>query len=334
MNLNFDLSIIIVNWNTRGPLLNCLASIFQHAGGLTFEAIVVDNGSRDGSVEAVKERYPRVRIIPNFSNLGFARANNQAITSSSGRYCLLLNSDAELTAGALEGMVAFMEKNPRAGIAVAKLLNKDGSMQNSFDNIPTLSTELLNKSLLRTIFPGKYPSKKSPIQTPLEVESVIGASMLIRREALDEVGLLDEDYFLFLEETDLCFRLHKAGWKVFYLPQVQVYHLQGESKAIDPGRAWIEYYRSLYIFFRKNRGYLLYIILRALRVVKLLINLILTTLGMVFTFGQSRELRRRFSIYSKLFIWHLLFCPDDMGLKELNGRSKTSQERTYNGKDC
>jgi hypothetical protein len=318
--MGIHLSIIIVNWNTREPLLNCLASVFQYSGGLTFEVIVVDNGSQDGSTVAVSKKYPQVKVIANSSNLGFARANNQALTSTADRYCLLLNSDTELTSGALQGMVEFMENNPRVGIAGAKFLNKDGSMQNSFDNIPTLTTEILNKSLLRALFPRKYPSKKSPITAPLEVESVIGACMLIRREALDEVGLLDEDYFLFLEETDLCFRMRKTGWKVLYLPQVQVYHLQGESKAIDLGRAWIEYYRSLYTFFRKNRGFLSYLILRILRAVKLSLNLALTTLGMVFTLGKNQGLRRNFSIYTKLFTWHLLLCPDDMGLRELQKR--------------
>jgi hypothetical protein len=317
LSKSVGLSIIIVNWKTREPLLNCLESVFRHSGTLTSEVIVVDNGSRDGSVAAVKENYPQVKIITNPSNLGFARANNQAISSASGRYCLILNSDAELTSGALQAMVEFMEGNPRVGIAGAKLLNRDGSMQNSFDNIPTLATELLNKSLLRTLFPQRYPSKKSVITSPLEVESIIGACMLIRRKALDEVGLLDEDYFLFLEETDLCFRMRKAGWQVFYLPHVHVYHLQGESKAIDPGRAWIEYYRSLYKFFRKNRSYLSYLTLRVFKVVKLSLNFILTTLGLIFSLAQNKQLRRRSSIYSKLFIWHILLCPEDKGLREL-----------------
>jgi len=316
-----DVSVIIVNWNTRELLLRCLESVFRHSGSLTFDITVVDNSSRDGSVEAVREKYPRVTIVVNSSNLGFSRANNQAITSTSGNYCLLLNSDAELTEQALERMIEFMQDNPSVGVAGAKLLNKDGSMQNSFDNIPTLTTELLNKSLLRAVFPRKYPSKKSPITAPLEVESVIGACMLIRRKALEEVGLLDEDYFFFLEETDLCYRMRKAGWKVLYLPQAHAYHLQGESKAIDPGRAWIEYYRSLYTFFKKNRGFLSYIVLRILRVIKLSINLILTTLGMLFTLGQNQRLRRKFSVYNKLFTWHLLLCPDNKGLRELDEKA-------------
>jgi hypothetical protein len=293
---------------------------------------VVDNGSGDGSVEAVRKAYPQVAIIANSSNLGFSQASNQAITSTSGKYCLLLNSDAELTSQALERMIKFMDNNPRAAVVGAKLLNKDGSMQNSFDNIPTLTTELLNKSFLRAILPRKYPSKKSLITAPLEVESVIGACMMIRRKALDEAGLFDENYFLFLEETDLCYRMWKAGWTVHYLPQVHVYHLQGESKAIDPARAWIEYYRSLYTFFKKNRDFFSYIVLRFLRVIKLFINLILTTLGMVCTLGQNRRLLRRFSIYSRLFTWHLLLCPDRKGLRELNGKGGY-QERTFYEED-
>jgi hypothetical protein len=298
--------------------LNCLESVFRYSGKISFDVTVVDNGSQDGSVETVKGKYPQVTIIANSSNLGFSRANNQAITSTSGKYCLLLNSDAELTEHAVERMIEFMENHSHAGVVGAKLLHKDGSMQNSFDNIPTLTTELFNKGLLRILFPIKYPSKKSPIAAPLEVESIIGACMLIRRKALEQVGLLDEDYFFFLEETDLCCRMRKAGWKVFYLPQVHVYHLQGESKAIDPGRAWIEYYRSLYIFFKKNRGFIPYIILRVIRVIKLFTNLILTALGMIFTLGKQPMLRRRFFIYSTLLNWHLLFCPEGKGLRELD----------------
>lgn len=312
------LSIIIVNWNTKGPLLRCLESVFRYIKGIPFDVTLVDNGSWDGSLPAVIEKYPTVKIIANDSNLGFARANNQAITSTSGKYCLLLNSDTEITEQTCEKMLEFMEHNPSVGIIGAKLLNMDGTMQNSFDNIPTLTTELLNKSMLRSFFPQKYPSKRTLIIAPFEVESIIGACMLIRRKALEEVGLFDEDFFVFLEETDLCYRMKKAGWKVIYLPQAQVYHLQGSSKAIDPGKAWIEYYRSLYIFFKKNRGSLAYITLRVLKVVKIFLNLFFTTTGMLFTLGMNQRIRRKFIIYSKLLLWHLLLCPAHKGLKEFN----------------
>jgi len=313
-----DVSVIIVNWNTKDLLLNCITSVYDTGGGVEYEVIVVDNGSSDGSGQAVKETFPQVTFIQNAENRGFAKANNQALSVATGRYVLLLNSDAMLTKGALKGLLDFMDKTPRAGIAACQYLNRDGSRQNSFDNFPTLATELLNKALLRMVFPQKYPSKKQEYYEPIEVESVIGACMMVRAEAMKQVGALDEDYFFFMEETDWCFRMQKAGWKIFHLPQIKVYHLQGQSKEKNPAKAWIEYYRSSYRFFKKHRSVVSYFTLRVMRVCKLVINLLLVLLGFLITFGLDKGLRRRFRIYSVLLFWHLRLCPASMGLKELN----------------
>ena len=312
--MNMDVSIIIVNWNTKRPLLECLESVFMHSGGLTFDVTVVDNGSWDGSVEAVRKRYPRVAIIANSANLGFSRANNQAITSTSGKYCLFLNSDAELTSQALEKMVEFMEYNPRVGIAGGRLLNTDGSMQNSFDNIPTLTTELLNKSLLRVIFPRKYPSKKSPIAAPLDVESVIGACMLIRRKALDEVGLFDEDYFLFLEETDLAVRMRKAGWKIVHEPRARAVHLQGATANTFQAEARIEFYRSRYLFFQKHYGGLTRTVLTAVLTLNLTMNLLFLGVASFVTLGRIGPLSQSLRVRAALWKWHMQGCPASSGL--------------------
>jgi len=312
-----DVSIIIVNWNTRELLLDCLKSIYHTAAGLDIEVIVVDNGSHDRSSQAVKEGFPQAKLIQNSENKGFARANNQALSNATGRYALLLNSDAKLTDGALTELVNFMDKTPKAGIAACQYINQDGSKQNSFDSFPSLATELLNKTLLKTLFPQKYPSKKKDYPEPMEVDSVIGACMIVRKEAIKQVGILDEDYFFFIEETDWCFRMHKAGWKVYHLPEIKVYHLQGQSKEKNPSKAWIEYYRSSYTFFKKNRSASSYYTLRILRVGKLIINLLLVLLGLLATLGLDKGLRRRFRIYRDLLLWHLKLCPASTGLREI-----------------
>ena len=313
-----DISIIIVNWNTRELLLNCLTSVYATTAGLSIETIVVDNGSHDGSGQAVQERFPQVTLIQNTGNRGFAKANNQALAGATGRYVLLLNSDALLTEGALNNLVAFMDTTPEAAIAAGQYLNQDGSKQNSFDNFPTLATELLNKTLLKILFPNKYPSKKKEYREPMAVDSVIGACMLVRAEAIEVVGPLDEDYFFFMEETDWCFRMHRAGWRIYHLPHIKVYHLQGKSKEKNPSKAWIEYYRSVYLFFKKQRSLRAYYFLRIARVGKLLINMVLVSLGLLLTLGMGRGLKRRYAIYRDLLIWHIKLCPLSVGLRELD----------------
>ena len=313
-----DVSIIVVNWNTKELLLACLKSIYGTTTGLDIEVIVVDNGSHDGSSQAIKENFPQAKLIQNFENKGFAKANNQALSIVTGHYILLLNSDALLTDGSLKNLINFMDKTPVAGIAACQYINSDGSKQNSFDNFPTLTTELLNKTFLKTLFPKKYPSKKKEYYEPMEVESVIGACMLVRKEAITQVGMLDEDYFFFMEETDWCLRMHKAGWKVYHLPEIKVYHLQGQSKEKDPSKAWIEYYRSSYIFFKKHRSIFSYFTLRILRVFKLIINLTLVLLGFIATLGLDRGLKRRLHIYRDLLLWHLKWCPASTGLREFD----------------
>ncbi|UCD33434.1 MAG: glycosyltransferase, partial [Desulfobacterales bacterium] len=318
-----DLSIIIINWNTRELLKSCLKSVFSAVKQIDFEVFVVDNGSWDGSPEMVKAKLPRVMLIQNDRNLGFARANNIAIKRAAGRYIALVNSDIVISEEAAEEIVRFLDENPRIGAAAPQYMNSDGSKQNSFDNFPSLTTELINKSLLRAIFPGKYPSKKIDYEGPLSVESVIGAFFVLRVQALESVGLLDEGYFFFLEETDLCLRLKNAGWRIVHIPWIKIHHLQGQSKDRAPGKAWIEYYRSTYRFFRKNRAKASYIILRILKLVKLMVNFLLTTGALLVTFCMQRRLRRKFLIYSQLLLWHLKLCPGHMGLREVLPEKET-----------
>lgn len=310
-----DLSIIIVNWNSKEFLLRCLESIAQAQGPFSMETIVIDNGSSDGSVDAVKGRILGCHLIENQENLGFAKATNQGMREAQGRYILLLNPDTTVSREALEKLIAFMDKTPEAGIAGVQLLNGDGSKQNSIANFPCLTTELLNKRLLRWLFPERFPGKERDYSNPIEVDSVIGAAMMVRRRAIEEVGNLDEDYFLFLEETDWCYRMKKKGWKIFHLPQVEICHFQGKSAATEKKRAKVEYYRSRYLFFKKNRGPLSCLVLRGGLVARLAFEVIGTGLLCFLTFFTRREWTRRLSLFAYLMAWHLKWCPEGMGLR-------------------
>ena len=230
----FDLSFIIVNWNTKQLLIDCIASIYATVTNLSYQIHVVDNGSKDGSVKAVHDRFPEVLVTENSENRGFAAAVNQAINADTAKYSVLLNTDTILQKNAIHILHSFLEQHKDIGLAGAQLQKPNGTPQHSFDNYPTLATELLNKSLLRFLFPFKYPSKKQIITRPLEVESVIGACLIVRNNAIKQVGKLDEDYFFFVEETDWCYRMQKAVWKIYHVPDAKVTHLGGESKKMAP----------------------------------------------------------------------------------------------------
>ncbi len=282
---------------------------------IDFEIYVVDNNSTDGSQESIIKEFPSIKLIENKTNTGFAHANNQAFSIMNGRFAVLLNSDAVLKENAIKTLLAFMNNTPGAGMAGVQLLNRDGSRQNSIDNFPSPETEIFNKSILRFFFPDKYPSKNRSHHNPIEVDSVIGACVMVRREAMEEVGTFDEDYFFFLEETDWCYRMHKKGWKIFHVPDATVFHLSGHSKKKVPWESQIEYYRSLYKYFKKNRSAASYLIIRILKPCKVLINFVLNLLANLITLFQKESSRMRLLKYYKLLIWHLLLCPDNMGIQ-------------------
>ena len=304
---NVDISVVVVNWNTRELLKNCLASIADTAAGLAYEIIVVDNASQDGSQEMVRQFFPNVRLIANDENKGFGVANNQALRMMGGRYALLLNSDTILTSGAIRELLSFMDGHAEAGMVCGQLLNSDGSKQHSFASFPTLFSLMMNTPFLEYLFPQSYPSKRYQYNAPIEVDSAIGACMLVRKTAMDNVGLFDERYFFFFEETDWAYRMKQAGWKVFHVPAAKIYHLQGQS--IGPAiRSRIEFYRSRYQFFQKWHGPAYFLAVRAVIFGRLLVNWTLTTLTAVATLGLSRSIRSRQTVYTKLVQWH--FSPD------------------------
>ncbi|OQX64299.1 MAG: hypothetical protein B5M56_00025 [Desulfococcus sp. 4484_241] len=298
-----DVSVVIVNWNTRDLLLQCISSIYDTVRNVEFEIWVVDNGSGDGSVAAVRDAFPEVTVIENRENLGFARANNRALERISGRYALLLNSDAVLTNGAVESLYRFMEETPAAGMACGQLLNGDGSLQNSFASFPGLLSLVANESVLRVFFPRRYKPKHLSGTEPAEIDSGIGACLMVRKEAMDEVGLMDERYFFFFEETDWALAMKLAGWKSFFVPSARIYHLQGQSVGHSL-RSRILFYQSRYIYFKKWYGRI-YSVVPFLVMARLAVNLFANGAATVLTLGMARPVRSKLLVYAGLVHWHL-----------------------------
>ena len=251
-----DLSIIVVNWNTKDLLSQCLQSIYETVSNLSFEVIVVDNASTDGSQAAIREQFPLTRLIENQKNEGFARANNQAMTASQGRYVLLFNSDAIATSGAIQSLVSLGDAEPRIGIIGAQLLNPDGSFQASYTPFPTLWQEFFVLTGLGRLLRGHWYPSRGPEEDkgPRMVDYVEGACLLVRRQAVEEVGGLDEGYFMYAEEVDWCYAMKRSGWQVWYQPAAKIIHLGGGSSKHRLPQREADLYRSRVRFFRKYYG--------------------------------------------------------------------------------
>lgn len=305
-----DLSFVIVNWNTKNLLMDCLHSVFDTVKGVHFEVWVVDNGSKDGSTEAVAGFYPQVNLIANQANRGFAAANNQAFEQMNGRYALLLNSDAALQPGAATELYNFMEKTPVAGMACGQLLNPDGSLQNSFAPFPCFWTLLFNESLLRLVLPRRFTPKNIKADHPIPVDSCIGACMIVRRTAMERVGFFDESFFFFLEETDWAYRMRKDGWGIFFVPTARIRHHQGASIGLT-ARGRMMFYRARYLYLRKWHPKLA-VAAPVLISLRLTVNALLNFTAMLLTLGLNKSFRRKLSVYLDLIRWHLAGCPQPL----------------------
>lgn len=292
-----DLSIIIVNWNTRDLLVQCLESVYAHSPNGEFEVFVVDNASTDGSAQMVRERFPQVQLIENGENIGFARANNQAIQESSGRHVLLLNPDTEILPGTLQTLTDFMEKHPEAGAIGPMVLNPDFTLQSSCNPMPTLWREFWNLMHLDRFLPQSvYREESWDTAIAHSVEVIQGNCLLIRREALSDVGLLDETYFMFTEEVDLCYRLLQRGWLLYWVPMARMIHYGGQSTRQAAKAMFLELHRSKVVFFRKTRG------TWGSMVYKLLLLLMSLThmLWVVISLGKQNTAPRRACLYLDL----------------------------------
>jgi len=246
-----DLSIVLVCWNNKRYMEPCLRSLFDAGLRSRFDVVVVDNGSTDGSPAMLRERFPDVQLIENDYNAGLSRASNQGINATSGRHVLLLNDDTLVNGPSLDALVGFLDATPDAGAVGGRLLNPDGTFQASYADFSTLREEfLIATGLGEWLWPG-YPSWVAA-EAVKSVGWIGSACLLLRRAALAQVGLLDEEYFIYGDEADLQYRLHRAGWKVYYLPSVATIHFGGRS--MDRWRRRKMVYRGKLLFYRKHYG--------------------------------------------------------------------------------
>ena len=250
-----DLSICIVNTNQRELTRDCLRSVYENTREVSFEIILVNNACTDGSDEMVRAEFPQVRLIVNVERLGFSENNNIAMRAALGRYFLLLNEDTYVRPGALDTLVKFMDGRPDAGACGGTLLNPDGTVQHTGKMRPTMSAAIFVSLGLARYFPDnpytkQYFHQKESYSDYEEVDQMNGACLLVRREVVEQIGDLDERFFMAAQDVDWCLRMRDAGWKIFYIPKAEIVHYRGKG---TKGRkmVWI-YHKSLYIFYNKH----------------------------------------------------------------------------------
>lgn len=254
-----DLSILIVNWNTRDLLAECLASVYEHWSHIDLEVIVIDNASSDGSVEMVRKSFPQVRLIENAENHGFVVANNQGVNAARGRYLLLLNSDTRVLDNGVGKMLSLLDSNSDIGILTGRMLNQDGSFQRPFRRKPHLLGAFMRHSVrlimgFNTPLHRRYRMEDVGPDEQIDVDWIIGAYIFLRRDLLEDGKVFDEDIFMYYEDALLCFRCWQKGFRVTYAPFAPIVHYGGVSA--KQVRAFTAYhsFKSSVVYFRKTRG--------------------------------------------------------------------------------
>ena len=280
-----DVSLVIVSWQVKNQLRNCLTSIYKEINNLNYEVIVVDNDSDDGSIEMVLNEFSKVQLIANKNNNGFAKACNQAIKKSSGKYVLLLNPDTEIRDNTVKKVYDFMEKENNCGIAGCKIVNEDGSIQSSIRRFPDLLSHILIllklHNFLLTFKPlSKYYCNNFDYNKTQIVDQVMGAFYMIRREMLKKVGIFDEHYYIWYEEVDLCKRAKDSGWNTYYYNKAVVMHLKGSSfKKANIIKKQIIFNRSLLYYFFKHQNLFSYLILLTLYPISISLSFFVNIIG-------------------------------------------------------
>jgi GT2 family glycosyltransferase len=264
-----EISFVIVNWNTKEVLSLCIQSLIMYSPHCDTEIIVVDNGSTDGSQEHVRKNFPEVLLLENKVNLGYASGCNKGIHASSGAYICLLNSDIIIQEGGIERMREYMDSHPSIAVLGPRFLGPDGSSQTSCRLFPSLWNEFCAAIALHRVFPNSRFFSSSEMDhishdRILQVEVLAGALWFVRRQAIDEAGLLDERFFMYGEDSDWCKTFWDAGWEIVYFPLVEVIHRHGASSSIDPVRFYIEQYRAGLQYWRKHHGLFARIGIRAI----------------------------------------------------------------------
>jgi hypothetical protein len=254
-----DVSIIVVAWNVRELVRECLESTWRETRDVSFEVIYVDNASVDGTVQMVRREFPRTRIIENDENLGFIKANNQAIAVARGRYVLLLNSDTVVLDGAIQKTVAFADQNPDAAVVGCRVLNRDRSLQRACFMYPSLLNLLLAATYLYKIFPrsrffGRERMSWWDFDSVRDVEAVCGCYSLVRMQAIEEVGVMDETYFVYGDDPDWCYRFHERGWRVVFTPSASIVHYGGQTTKQMSDAFLLQLMGTKLLFIRMYRG--------------------------------------------------------------------------------
>ncbi len=302
-----ELSIICVNWNSLDYLRECIASIYEHSPSTSFEIIVVDNASPEGGIETLAKEFPEIKIVESKDNLGFARANNLGFRNSTGELLLLLNPDTKVLGRALDEMCRALRSLPDAGIVGGKLLNTDLSVSTtSIQKFPTIVNQLLNVESLRLRFPACPLWDIAPLfqdrTTPLKVDVIPGACLMVRREIFQQVGGFTEDYFIYAEDIDLNFKVNELGYSSYYVAQAQVIHHGGKSSSRQASQwSTIMTYRAMSRFYQRTRGYLYALAYRATMGCSALIRLFL--LALAFPFGDRQGIRWTASKWGTVLKW-------------------------------
>lgn len=252
-----DLSVCIVNWNTREDLQAALASVLEPDPGPSLQLVVLDNASQDGSAEMVRERFPDVRLLESRENVGFAKGYNRAVQEAEGRHLLILNPDTVVLPGALQRLVEFLDSRNDAAAAGPRLLNSDGSIQYSCRRFPRAMAAIVRNTVLGRLVPGNrfardYLMADWDHSSVRPVDWVSGAALCIRREAWAEVGGFDEGFFMYAEDIDWCLRAQQAGWKIYYVPDAAIVHRIGRSSDQRPLPMVLEFHRSMARFYKKH----------------------------------------------------------------------------------
>lgn len=306
------LSIIIVNWSAGHLLKDCLESIYRNTIKINCEIFVVDNASTDGSLEMVRKEFPQVKLVENKSNLGFAKANNQAISKSSGMYILLLNPDTIVQKDAFQNMIEFMDTHPQTGVVGSKVLYADGSLQLSCGHFPSLRTEFFHSTLLGEIFPkspfiGNFRMSNWDHSSVREVDWVSGSCLLVRKAVITDVGLLDEAIFMYAEDIDWCYRIKNAAWKIYYLPQSKIIHLESQIANTNLTNKLRNGYQGLYYFFDKHYGKKVAILFKVLVANGMILRMTIRCFqyAMNYERKRTRELLRAYFQVLRMVLWDL-----------------------------
>ncbi|MBU2615161.1 MAG: glycosyltransferase family 2 protein [Elusimicrobia bacterium] len=280
-----DLTICIVTFNTKEMLSDCIDSIYKAAPKAKYDIVVVDNNSQDNTVSFLKQNYPNVRLIENDKNTGFAYANNQAIKAAESKYCLLLNSDTVVGPNSIDELLCFMESHPDTAVAAPKLLNRDGSLQPNCKIFLDLKTAFFLDTILGLVFPGierKYRMSEFNYDRTLEIDQPMGAAVIVRMDAIRQVGLLDERFFFFFEEVDWFYRMKQEGWKIYFVHNAEVFHYKKDDSMVT-GRLGqlriFNWHKGKYKFLSKNYSCVLVILLKIFVIKSSLLFIIKNTLN-------------------------------------------------------